>query len=96
MTVLEYLGICNGDIEHAARIVEESMKECGFNEVQIDGMYENFKLQIGFCDSFWDDPTNAIIDCLFNEASHFIEERTDYQTDFYVNGWDSHFNVKKV
>ena len=96
MTVLEYLEIRNGDIEHAAEIVEDVMKECGFDEIQIDGMYENFKTQIYCYDFLWDNPTNTIIDCLFNEASHFIEERTDYQTDFYVNGWDSHFSVKKV
>ena len=94
MTTLDYIGIHNDDIEHAARIVEDVMKECGFDEIQIDGMYENFKEGLSFCESFWDDPTNTIIDCLFNTASEFIESRTDKTTDFYVNGWDSHFSVE--
>ena len=94
MTTLDYIGIHSDDIEHAAGIVEDVMKECGFDVIQIDGMYENFQNNLGSCDSFWDDPTNYIIDCLFNTASEFIESRTDKTTDFYVNGWDSHFRVE--
>lgn len=96
MTTLEYLGICNDDIEHAAGIMEAELKRIGFDINEIDDVYEDMKSRI--VDWFdWERGSNSIIDCLFYCAESAVNSKVENveNVDYYVNGWDSHFNVRK-
>ena len=89
MSVLEYLGICDGDIEQASEQVEDVFEEL---DLDVDDMYDKFAESIKEYFS-WDDPTNSFISCLFDTAASYVETKTNRKVEYYVNGYCSDFNL---
>lgn len=97
MKVLERLGIYAEDIEKAASQVEEAMKQCGFSDIQTDGLYGNVLVNMDFRFT-WENPTESIIGNIFDAAAEFIEGRTDRKVEYKIDGGNSTFVLldKKV
>ena len=88
--IFDHIGILEPDIDNAAEQVETAMKQCGFSDIEIDGMYKTCSENLAFS-MFESDATDTIISCLFDTASHFIESRTDRKVEYDICGHSSTF-----
>lgn len=88
ISVLNIIGICEGDIEHAYDVVQDALKALKINVDVTDDLQDRL---IEYFDI--SDPTNCIISAMFDIAENFVYayyDELDVRT--YVNGYDSHFN----
>ena len=98
MNMLDYLGLHPCDIDHAESEIIEAFKSVGLSDKEYDEMYDNIKYNMENYEDFsWDNPTNALISIMFQEAKHVLEKtQKGFKISSYVNGYDSHFNVETV
>ena len=94
ITNLQYLGIYEDSIDSAIESAEKAFEECGINTSrQIQLLHENAMEYLKECGSF-ESITNSIIDAYFSTAKWMINnECPDKETDYYINGYDSHFYI---
>lgn len=92
ITVLDILGIYEGDIEHAWEMCEDKLESLhidGDKMEEVQDYLENSK-------SEWDldDITNSIISQILDRTTEIIEdEYPNISVDTYVNGWDTHIST---
>ncbi len=96
MDMLDYLGLHPCDIDHAESEIIETFKSVGLSDKEYDEMYDNIKYNLENYEDFsWDNPTNALISIMFQEAKHILEkECKGAKVNLYINGYDSYFKVE--
>ena len=91
---LSYLGIYTNAIDSAIDKAEAALKERGLDVAAIDSMNEQAVGRIEEMFPDFSEVTNVIIGCYFEAALTELEERfPNLETDYYVNGHDSHIYV---
>ena len=93
ITNLQYLGIYEDSIDSAINSCEEALKQLEFDVSDIDRMNDYALEDLKACGD-WNDITNSIINAYFSTTQWFIAQRyPEIDTDYYVNGYDSHFYI---
>ena len=93
--ILDVLGIHEGDIEHAWECCCDTLKQVLLSE-KTEDLEERLKDEISnYLDP--DDITNSIIWAMIDIAASIIEdEYPNITIETYVNGYDSHIDIKEI
>lgn len=86
---IDILGIYPNDIEHAWERANDFMESLGMGEQIFDLQGKVEDEVANYFD--WNDPTNSIIDCIFEQCKYMVEEAVgaDIEISYNCNGYDS-------
>ena len=92
VTLLDIIGIHEGDISHADSELQDALIEVGLNDEIYDSIVEQLEeavLNVQVCEL-----QAAIIEFLYKKAKEMVEERLpNADVHYYINGYDSHFYI---
>lgn len=98
--LLQFFGIYPNDIEHATEIADEACIEAGLTEDDIDFVFEDdIAFDLKHCVGDWEDITGSLIRAYFGACGNAVRRKLgeeNVEIDWYVNGWDSHFYIKRL
>lgn len=94
LDILDLLGIHTGDIEHAEGEIRDALSTVFLSHKEDEVVERVSKCLQDGATNIFKDPTNTIIENLFEVTRAVIEEEyPDMEMDYYVNGYDSHFYI---
>lgn len=92
-TVLDCIEIYSGDIEHAWDVMERAFEDAEI-DLDIDDVLDGLQDKLSYSMN-WDSPTNSIIAAMYDNAISMIEDKyPDVEIEVFVNGYDTHFDIK--
>ena len=93
ITNLQYLGIYEDAIDGAIERCEDTMKEYGFTDEEMDDVASMVEEDLNETGTF-SDITNSIIGSWFRVTADILQQKIKgIEVDYYVNCHDSHFNA---
>ena len=98
---VQFFGIYPDEIEHATEIADEACIEAGLDpDVLFDFDFDyDIVFDLKHCVGDWDDITGSVIRAYFGCCCGAIQDKLgeeNVEVDWYINGWDTHFYIKRL